>query len=413
VPISADPSAPERGRGKEAGPSDLLLRCDLLSEVERQGFRRDRPGAGEVDVSAARAVARTRDVLLREAREALGPPARGKGKGAGRTAGGVPEETLLRILLRGYPDRVVRRRSRGSDRGVMTGGRGVVVSPRSVVRDAAFFLALDLDEGPHGERGEARVHLAGAVRREWIEEDFAPFIAERVETSFDPAAEKVRATRTVCYLDLPLEEPRDHKPPPDLAEKLLAAAVRDRAEQVIEGSKPALEWLARLRSLAAWMPELELPRLDAAELGDILAGACAGKTSLAEVREADILGLLKSSLPHSKLRAVEEHAPEALRVPSGNKIRLSYEPPRPPVLAVRLQEMFGLAETPTVAAGRVPVLLHLLGPNFRPVQITQDLKSFWNTTYAQVRKDLRARYPKHAWPEDPWTAQPTSRRRKN
>jgi ATP-dependent helicase HrpB len=412
VPISAGPSAPERGRGKEAGPSDLLERCDLLSGVEGQGFRRARPGAGEVDVAAARAVARTRDVLIRDAREALGPQPLGKSKGAGTAGRGIPEETLLRILLCGYPDRVVRRRAKGSDRGVMTGGRGVVVSPQSSVRDAAFFLALDLDDGPHGQRGEARVHLASAVRREWIEEDLAQFIAERVETSFDLEGEKVRATRTLCYRDLPLEEPRDHKPPPMLAERLLAAAVRDKAEAIAGANLGAVSWLARVRSLAAWMPELELPRFDAAELGDILAGACAGKTSLAEVREADLLGLLKSSLPHSKLRAVEEHAPEALRVPSGNKIRLSYEPPRPPVLAVRLQEMFGLAETPTVAAGRVPVLLHLLGPNFRPVQITQDLRSFWNTTYAQVRKDLRARYPKHAWPEDPWTAQPTSRRRK-
>ncbi len=91
-------------------------------------------------------------------------------------------------------------------------------------------------------------------------------------------------------------------------------------------------------------------------------------------------------------------------MPSGNRIRLVYEPDRPPVLAVRLQELFGWSDTPRLAGGRIPVLLHLLGPNFRPVQITEDLRSFWSNTYHQVRKDLRARYPKHSWPEDPWTA---------
>jgi ATP-dependent helicase HrpB len=110
--------------------------------------------------------------------------------------------------------------------------------------------------------------------------------------------------------------------------------------------------------------------------------------------------------------SVERNAPETIAVPSGSRIRLRYEPGRPPVLAVRLQELFGLAETPTVAGGRIKVLLHILGPNFRPVQITQDLRSFWDVTYAQVRKDLRARYPRHAWPEDPWSASPERRPRR-
>jgi len=294
----------------------------------------------------------------------------------------------------------------------MTGGRGVVLSSESIVRDEPLFLALDLDENLRGERVEARVHLASAVRRRWIEEDFPAFVAERIETTFDPAAGKVRATAAICYRDLPLEEPRDRRPPAEIAEKLLAEAVRPRAEEIFLSDEGAKSWLARVRSLALWMPELGLGRFDAERLGELLAGACAGRTSIAEIRKSDLLGLLHSSLPRAKIAAVDRHAPETILVPSGSRIRLSYEPGRPPTLAVRLQEMFGLAETPCVAAGRVPLLLHLLGPNFRPVQITQDLKSFWDNTYAQVRKDLRARYPKHPWPEDPWHAEPTSGRRR-
>ena len=107
--------------------------------------------------------------------------------------------------------------------------------------------------------------------------------------------------------------------------------------------------------------------------------------------------------------AVRREAPERLTVPSGSQIRIAYEPGRPPVLAARIQEMFGLAETPRVAAGRVPVLLHLLAPNGRPQQVTHDLRSFWETTYPQVRKELAGRYPKHSWPQDPWNAAPQRR----
>jgi ATP-dependent helicase HrpB len=121
---------------------------------------------------------------------------------------------------------------------------------------------------------------------------------------------------------------------------------------------------------------------------------------------------LRGRLTHAQNRLLDEQAPEALTVPSGQRIRLTYTPDRPPLLAARLQELFGWTETPRVAGGRVPVVLHLLGPNFRPVQITDDLRSFWSTTYFQVRKDLRARYPRHAWPDDPLTARAEAKGRR-
>lgn len=409
IPLSASPAiSGARARPRTTGPSDLLLRLDLLDEAEEQRFRRERPGEITIDIGAARMAARTRKVLVREARRVLVKEPRGRKRGPDARSVDTGDD-LLRILLQGYPDRVVRRRGKGSDRGRMVGGRGVVLSPGSVVRDAELFIAIDLDEGARGERLEARVNLASAVRREWLEEDLPAWIEERVDTSFDPATERVRSTVSRCFLDLPLEEPRDRPPPVEEAQRILEDAARARAEEIFLSSRDVSRWLARVRSLTDWMPELELPRFDSQELADAIAGACAGKTSLKEIRDSDLLGLLKAQLPHPKLAAIKRHAPEAIVVPSGSRIRLTYEPGKPPVLAVRLQELFGLAETPAVAAGRVPVLLHILGPNYRPVQITQDLRSFWNTTYVQVRKDLRARYPKHSWPEDPWSARPESR----
>ncbi len=118
-------------------------------------------------------------------------------------------------------------------------------------------------------------------------------------------------------------------------------------------------------------------------------------------------------MTQSQLQSVEREAPERLAVPSGSRVTIQYKAGKRPVLAVKIQELFGLAETPRIAGGRVPILLHLLAPNMRPQQVTDDLKSFWNNTYQQVRKDLRARYPKHAWPEDPWNAPPQRRPGKN
>ncbi len=152
------------------------------------------------------------------------------------------------------------------------------------------------------------------------------------------------------------------------------------------------------------MPEAAGSVLGPNDLAETIALACQGQRALDDVRRVELAPLLRGRLSFAQSQALDEHAPETLTVPSGSRIRLNYEPGRPPVMAVRLQELFGWTDTPRIAAGRVPVLLHLLGPNFRPVQITDDLRSFWSTTYFQVRKDLRARYPKHAWPEDPWTA---------
>ncbi|HVR74945.1 MAG TPA: ATP-dependent helicase C-terminal domain-containing protein, partial [Planctomycetota bacterium] len=394
---------------REAGPSDILLRIDLFEEAERSGFRRGPPGGPPLDLSAARAVARARDALLRSAREAF-RETEGTSPLEGDASGEVREAALLRAILRAYPDRVARRRERGSRRGRMVGGRGVTLLAESVVEDSALFVAVEVDE-PARSAGapEARVRIASAVRREWIEDAFPEHIEERIETFFDAGAGKVRSTAAVRYRDLPLEEPREMRPPPADAARILEEAARPRAEEIFLGHEAARAWILRARSLAGWMPELGLPALGPPELQEAIAGACTGKTSLDDLSRSDLLGLLRGRLPHAVAAAVDRHAPETVQVPSGSRVRLLYEPGRPPVLAVRLQELFGLADTPAVAGGRVPVLLHLLGPNFRPVQITQDLRSFWNTTYAQVRKDLRARYPKHAWPEDPWTAAPRAR----
>src|SRR5205823_11546024 len=158
--------------------------------------------------------------------------------------------------------------------------------------------------------------------------------------------------------------------------------------------------------------ELGLPAFDDAALKELLPWLCLERKSFADLRSADWLGLLQGRLTHAQRQAIEREAPERIAVPSGSHIAVKYEVGRPPVLAVRVQELFGLTDTPRIAGGRVAVLLHLLAPNGRPQQVTDDLASFWANTYPVVRKELRARYPRHAWPDDPLSAAAQSRPRR-
>jgi ATP-dependent helicase HrpB len=234
-----------------------------------------------------------------------------------------------------------------------------------------------------------------------------------IEVTFDPDAERITARKRVRYDDLLLEEAPASFPDEEQAARVLAAAAAERLPRVLPpDDSPAGAFHLRLRSLREWMPELALPVFDDNELREILPWLTPGRRSFDELRKADWLAAIQSRLTHAQRQAVERETPERIAVPSGSHIAVKYEPGRPPVLAVRIQEVFGLAETPRIAGGRVPVLLHLLAPNGRPQQVTDDLASFWANTYPVVRKELRARYPKHAWPEDPHDAPPERRPRR-
>ena len=149
------------------------------------------------------------------------------------------------------------------------------------------------------------------------------------------------------------------------------------------------------------MPELGLP--DLASPAPLVEGLCHGRRSFSDLRRIDLAGPILGLLTWRQRKELDRLAPERVRVPSGRELRLRYEPEGPPILAARVQQLFGLTETPRVAQGRVPVVVHLLAPSGRPVQVTQDLASFWRNTYPEVRRELRGRYPKHAWPEDPFS----------
>ncbi len=412
--------APQVARA--TGPSDLLDRLDALRRFAATGY--GETALGPVHRGRAHHILRVGRQLARLTRRirppatgapaadapASGEPASGEpasGEPASGEPASSPDQTVLRALLAAYPDRVARRREPASRRGVMVGGRGVVLAEASCVRRGDLFLCLDLDS----KGREALVRQASVIEASWLPAEQVTTVAEAV---FDQPRERVIGRRRQRYRDLVIAEeecdPGDCPGGRARVEAVLVAAAGDNLERALGlDDRDVASFLARLRSLAAWRPDLDLPSFDPGDLRRLLPQLAAGKRSFAELRRAPLLEALGGTLTYQQSRALDLLAPERLLVPSGSRVNLRYEPGRPPVLAVRIQEMFGLAQTPAVAGGRVAVLLHLLAPNMRPQQVTRDLASFWRNTYPQVRKELRARYSKHAWPEDPLAARARKR----
>jgi len=435
----------ERGRGFPGGhdgpahvsDSDVLDRVSALERFADRGAR----AAPELAPAAARACLQAARQLARLARRAapkgggeVGAPGAKGGSHRGDTAprgsqvgpsgrevglrgsevgarGGDPrsraggDDALRRALLSAFPDRLTRRRTDDPRRGVMVGGRGVVLARESAVADGELFLAIELDAG----KGEALVRQASRVERGWVDGGEA-----HVETRavFDAKRERVVTVRRTMLGALALDEAEGGAGDVDArdVERVLADAAAADLTRALDLARPeTATLLARLACLAEWRPELELRTFDEAALIELLPELCTSRRSFADLRRAPLGPSLLARLTHEQRSALDRDAPERLAVPSGSKIRLTYEPGRPPVLAARIQELFGLRETPRVGGGRIPVLVHLLAPNGRPQQVTTDLASFWRDAYFEVRKDLRRRYPKHAWPDDPLTAPPQRR----
>jgi ATP-dependent helicase HrpB len=307
-----------------------------------------------------------------------------------------PPAALARALLDAFPDRLVKLRSGSRDRGTMVGGRGVRLDPSSRVRDEPLFLALDVDDAG----SEVRVRMASAVERAWLD-DGTVNLVQREEILFAPARRQVEARRRTLWLDLVIDETPVAITDLERAAAVLATEARRELGRWLPTAESAAgSLLARARWLAVTVPDLGLPPLDEATLGAMLERTCLGLRGLDEIPGADWWTVLADWCGAGRIAEIERLAPARIDV-AGRTRPLVYEPGRPPVLAVRIQELFGVRQTPRVAGGRVPVLLHLLGPNMRPQQVTDDLASFWANTYPAIRKELRRRYPKHAWPDDP------------
>lgn len=378
-----------RTAARHASESDLADRIAALREYQRSG--RLETDVGMLHRGGAQTVLQAAEQFARIA----------NGSAADLQPGNW--DALGRAVLAAFPDRLARRREPGSRRGVMVGNRGVRLADASAVTESDLFVCLEIDSA--GE--EALVRSASAVNASWLT---GRHLSTAIALEFDATAERIQARHRTLWFDLVLQEhPTALDRDADVAEALAAAAVVHWARVFPPDDTGVPQLVARVQCLREWLPEAGFPAWTNVELQALLPDLAAGCRSFRELRAAPWAMLLRQSLTASQQSLLDREAPEKITVPSGSRITLDYAPGRAPVLAVRIQEVFGWKATPRIAGGRVPVLLHLLAPNHRPQQITDDLASFWTTAYQQVRGELRRRYPKHAWPEDPWTAQAQSK----
>jgi ATP-dependent helicase HrpB len=259
------------------------------------------------------------------------------------------------------------------------------------------------------------VRAASAIEADWLLELCFESIRDTSEVVWNEAAERVEVVRRLSYDALVLEETRPPGPAaPDVEARAaaeLAARAKAKGFRAFVRGDGLERWMARVAFAREHCPELPLPDADEAAIEAAIEALCNGRRSFAELREADLAGAVRAAATPAGARAIDEVAPEAITLPGGRRPRIAYARGAPPSLASRLQDFFGMAEGPRVARGRVPVVLHLCAPSGRPVQVTTDLAGFWARHYPAIAKELRRRYPKHAWPDDPATAKPPAANR--
>ncbi len=325
----------------------------------------------------------------------------------------APDAAALAIgnlLLHAFPDRVALQDANDPRRYRLSNGRGAYLHQNTLLYGERWLVVTDL----RFDERDSLILAAAPFDVDVLERDFAArFIRERV-VRWNRDSRAVEAFEERRFAALVLER-RGVPASRDDAQPALLAAVRELGLDALPWSEHARALRTRVACLHEWMPELDLPDLgDAVLLATLeswLAPHLAGKTRLDSLDGKAVGEALGARFDYAQRRLLDELAPETLHVPSGNDRRLQYEPGKPPVLAVKLQELFGLADTPRIANGRVPVTLHLLSPAQRPIQVTQDLRGFWERTYPEVKRELKSKYPRHPWPDDPWTATPTHRAR--
>ncbi|HKE49637.1 MAG TPA: ATP-dependent helicase HrpB, partial [Rhodanobacteraceae bacterium] len=328
-----------------------------------------------------------------------------------RGADRASEDALLHagnLLLHAYPDRIARQDAANPRRYQLANGRGARLGDDSALYGEPWLVVIDLR---YDER-DSLIRAAAPFDPDLLDRDFAHRFADERSVRWNRDTRAVDAFQLRRFDAIVLER-RSVPARPEDAVPALMAAVRELGLDALPWSDHARELRLRVQALREWEPALGLPDFsDGALLQSLetwLAPYLGGKRRLDALSAAELSEALSSRLDYAMRSALDEHAPSTIRVPSGMERRIVYAPGAPPVLAVKLQELFGLADTPRIAGGRVPLTLHLLSPAGRPIQVTQDLRSFWERTYPEVRKELKGRYPKHPWPDDPWTAQATHR----
>jgi ATP-dependent helicase HrpB len=325
---------------------------------------------------------------------------------SGNEASDVSAGALLALA---FPDRIAKNRGTSDAGGafLLANGRGAQVDKASALARASFLAVGELA----GSAAASRILLAAPITLAEIETRFADRIAARSELSFDPASASVRLRRLRQLGAITLSEQSAPAPTDEVSARLLAVGIARLGAGRLPWTNALHQWRDRVMFLRQFEGD-EWPDLSNAALAadiDWLAQTFAGKTTLADLSTDEFAAALAARLPFPLQRRFEAEAPVHFNAPTGTRALIDYAADGGPKISIRVQELFGLAQHPAIAGGKVPLLIELLSPAQRPVQMTRDLPGFWRGSYAAVRSEMRGRYPKHPWPEDPLHAAPTRR----
>jgi ATP-dependent helicase HrpB len=299
-------------------------------------------------------------------------------------------DALKKCILMGFSDRVARRLDDVTLRCKLAHGRRGNLAKESVVRNSSLLVAAEIQEiGRRQGEVDTILSLASAVSIEWLHELFPNDIQSATEVEFDSASRRVMAQRVVKFRDLPLSEERIEPPPAGPAAALLAEEIMAGRLQLASWNHGVAQWIVRLNLLSKWCPELRLPPIEDSDRRQILEQFCLGSLSFKDLKDRDVAPEVLSWLSYEQRHLLDKHAPERVHLSNGKTPKVTYDTNNPPFISLRIQELFGVTDSPRIAMGRIPLNIHILAPSMRPVQVTQDLANFWREHYPGIKSELK------------------------
>lgn len=367
--------------------SDLLTLIAAWRYADRQRY--DVPACRDVGIhaGAARQVAQTRDLFFRIARA----------QGLNTDVDDPNPEALAKCVLLGFPDHVAFRPNMGTYRCELVHGRVGLLASDSAVRRSQLMVACDVRE-IQGKEIKTTLGFATAIREEWLKELFPDDLRDERGAVYDDTTKRVLLEQRRVFRDLVIERRRGGNPDPGDAAALLTEMILSGKLDLPGWSESAVEqWLARVNGLAKWCPDLGIPSFGDSDRESVIQQLCLGCYSHREVKEKSIIPVLRDWLSGPQQAVLDKHAPERVTLANGRSAKVDYSGNGEPSIALPIQSLFGVDKTPTVAMGRISVVVNILAPSQRPVQVTKDMANFWTEHYPRIKKELQRKYPRHEW----------------